>query len=75
MPTFIRTVESAIEAMLSLPERTQARSHWIVAKEACTMQSTHVCQTTLAALKKGNLRFVGSLDRKLRYIQGTNLTK
>jgi hypothetical protein len=34
MPTFIRTVESAIEAILSLPERTQARSHWSTAKEA-----------------------------------------
>jgi hypothetical protein len=34
MPKFIRTVESAIEAILSLPERTQARSHWSTAKEA-----------------------------------------
>ena len=34
MPTFIRTVESAIEAILCLPERTQARSHWSTAKEA-----------------------------------------
>jgi hypothetical protein len=34
MPTFIRMVESAIEVILSLPERTQARSHWSTAKEA-----------------------------------------
>ena len=34
MPTFIRTVESAIEAILSLPERMQARSHWSTAREA-----------------------------------------
>ena len=34
VPTFIRTVESAIEVILSLPERTQARPHWITAKEA-----------------------------------------
>ena len=34
MPTFIRTVESAIEAILSLPERLQTRSHWSTAREA-----------------------------------------
>jgi hypothetical protein len=34
MPGFIRTVESAIESIHSLPERTQARSHWQTAKEA-----------------------------------------
>jgi hypothetical protein len=33
MPIFIKTVESAPEA-ISLPERTQARSHWSTAKEA-----------------------------------------
>lgn len=31
---FIRTVGSAIEVILSLPERTQARPHWITAKKA-----------------------------------------
>jgi hypothetical protein len=34
MPSFIRTVESAIESIHSLPERAQARSHWLTAKEA-----------------------------------------
>ena len=34
MPIFIRTVESAIEAILSLPERMQVRSHWSTAREA-----------------------------------------
>ena len=50
---FIRTVGSAIEVILSLPERTQARPHWITAKKALYgAVDTHILQMTLPALKK-----------------------